>query len=211
MAFQFDKASVVVGTFNIYILHPQWLAKHGLIEKGTGVFMESNLAQPGFRFRLPENCVTWTVAPHQIAVETDDPTTDCGAMIATVLDALPETPFFALGNNAVYRADLAELETLPELIRNLVHVPSPDAEGKVVQRTFHVGLKHDEHRSTNLQISIREEGIELLCNAHTELRDRDAKTVVVPAAKRFFEDRAATKILAQHFFGTGIDNAPSND
>ena len=166
MAFKFQKAScVVVGTFNIYILHPQWLAKHGVIdlEGGTGVFMEGNLSQPGFRFRLSKDRVawnTWSIAPSQIAVETEDPAADCGAMIAAVLEALPETPLFGLGNNVVYRADLADLETLPGPIREFPQVQSPNTGDKVVQRTFHVGIKHGEDRSTNLQISIREGDIE---------------------------------------------------
>lgn len=50
MALKFEKAScVVVGTFNIYILRPQWLAKHEIIETGTEVGIETNLTQPGFR------------------------------------------------------------------------------------------------------------------------------------------------------------------
>jgi hypothetical protein len=211
VAFLFKNAScVVVGTFNIYILHPQWLAKHGLVEKGTGVHMETNLAQPGFRFRLPKVHVIWNIAPQQIAVETDDPQVDCGAKISVVLDALPETPLFGLGNNIVYRADLADLGTLPEPIRNFPCVESPDKNDKVVQRTFHFGVKHDEHRSTNLQVSIKDDEIELLCNVHTELRDRDTRTVAVAAANKFFEDRTAAKTLAQHFFGTGIENAFTN-
>jgi hypothetical protein len=212
VAFQFDKAScVAVGTFNIYILHPQWLAKHDLIEKGTGVLMETNLAQPGFRFRLLKDRVTWIISPYQIAFESEDRATDCGARIATVLDALPETPLFGLGNNVVYKADLAELEALPESIRNFVRAPHPDADGKVVQQTLHVALKHDDHRTTNLQLLIKEESIELLCNLHTELRDRDTRTESVPAAKRFLEDRAASATLAQNYFGIGIEHAPSND
>lgn len=200
-----------MGTFNIYILHPQWLARHGLIEKGTGVLMETNLAQPGFRFRLSNDCITWTIAPNQIAVETEDQGVNCGKTIAAVLEALPETPLFGLGNNVVYRADLAELETLPEPIRNFSRVQSPNADGNVVQRTFHVGIKHDEHRFTNLHVLIKEEEIELLCNAHTELRDRDIRTTAIPAAKRFFEDREAMKTPAQYFFGMGIEHGTSND
>ncbi len=211
MAFLFKKAScVVVGTFNIYILNPQWLAKHGLIEKGMGVLMETNLAQPGFRFQLSDQHVTWNIAPHQIAVETDDAEVDCGAKIGGVLGALPETPLFALGNNVVYRADLAELESLPQPIREFPFVESSNAADKVVQRTFHFGVKHDQHRTTNLQVSIREDEVELLCNVHTELRDRDTRTCAIPAAKKFFEDRASAKALAQHFFGTGIEYASSN-
>lgn len=216
VAFKFQKAScVVVGTFNIYILHPQWLAKHGVIdiEGGAGVFMEGNLSQPGFRFRLSKDRVTWNtwnIAPSQIAVETEDPTADCGCMIAAVLEALPETPLFGLGNNVVYRADLAERESLLGPIRDFPQVQSPNPGDKVVQRTFHVGIKHDEHRSTNLQIYFKEEDIELLCNAHTELRDRDTRDVAIPAAKRFLEDRSVVKTLAQHFFGTGIEHGPNN-
>jgi hypothetical protein len=201
---------VVVGTFNIYILHPHWLAKHGLIEKGTGVLMETNVAQAGFRFRMPKDRVTWRIAPTQIAVETEVPEVDCGAIIATVLDALPETPLFGLGNNAVYAADLTALDALPEHVRKFPQCQSAGVKETVVQRTFHVGLKHDEHRFTNLQISIEEEGIELLHNVHTELRDRDTRTAAIPAAKMFFEDRETAKDLMQRFLGTGIEYGTSN-
>ncbi len=212
MAFQFRKAScVVVGTFNIYILHPPWLEKHGLIEKSTGVLMETNFAQPGFRFRLVKDRVTWNIAPNQIAVETEDPAIDCGSKIGAILGALPETPLFGLGNNSVYVADLRDMDSLPGPIRKFSQVQSPNVKDTVAQRTFHVGLKHDEHRSTNLQISIQEKEIELLCNVHTELRDRDTRTAAVPAAEKFFEDRAAAETLAEHFWGTGIEHGAGND
>jgi hypothetical protein len=212
VAYLFKKAScVVVGTFNIFILHPQWLAKQGLIEKGTGVFMETNLAEPGFRFRMAKDRVTWNIAPHKIAVETEDPTVDCGAKIASVLEKLPETPLFALGNNVVYRADLAEKGTLAESIRDFPWIESPSTGDTVIQRTFHVGVKHDQHRSMSIQVSIKEDEIELVGNAHTELRDRDTLSEVIPAAQRFFADREDLETSLRHFFGTGIKYASSDD
>jgi hypothetical protein len=211
VAYLFKKAScVVVGTFNIYILHPQWLAKQGLIERGTGVFMETNLAEPGFRFRMAKDRVTWNIAPHKIAIETEDPTIDCGAKIGSVLKRLPETPLFALGNNAVYCTDLAEMGTLAESIRDFPRIESPNTDDKVI-RTFHVGIKHDQYRSMNIQVSIKENEIELFGNAHTELRDRDTLTEAVPVAERFFADREDLKTSLQHFFGTGIKYASGND
>ena len=106
MAFQFDKAScIVVGTFNMYIFHPQWLVQREVIDEGTEIGIETNLTQPGFRFRLPKFQATLHVAPTQLVVESLDPNFDCGEVVAKVLAKLPETPVFALGNNAFYKAD----------------------------------------------------------------------------------------------------------
>ncbi len=207
MAFQFEKAScVVVGTFNIYILHPGWLAKHGIVETGVEVTMESNLARPGFRFRFPKDESIWTVAPDRLSIETRCSTLDCGRIVAAILAKLPETPLFALGNNSHYRADLPELAGLSEAIRNLPAVESPGGWA-LNQRTFHTGVKRGEDESVNLQIAIKDDGIALACNAHHELSNRDdANTAAIAAADRFLEERAECKALAQHFFGTAIDH-----
>lgn len=213
MAFQFRKAScVVVGTFNMYILHPQWLAKRGIIEAGTEVLIETNLAQPGFRFRIAELKTLWIVEPNRILIESEDATVDCGTMIAHVLERLPETPLFAIGNNSIYRAEGTELHLLAPAIRNCPKIESPNAADRVVQRSFHLAVKHDEHKVTNLQVSLTDEEVELSCNVHTELRDRDdAARAGQEAARRFFEDRAAAKSLASHFFGTPTDHEPNRN
>ena len=208
MAFKFEKAScVVVGTFNMYILHPQWLARHKIIETGMEVGIETNLTQPGFRFRFPKDKAIWSVSPHRLAIESPDPETDCGGAAAKILEVLPETPLFALGNNVHYQAELSQLEHLSEAIREFPHAKSPTPEQSVAQRTFHVGVKRAEHETVNLQISLEADCMKLACNVHTELANReDANDAAVDAAKRFFEDRTEAKSLARHFFGTSIDH-----
>lgn len=208
MAFRFQKAScVVVGTFNMYIVHPEWLARHDIIERGMEVGIETNLAQPGFRFHFPKGKPTWSIAPNRIAVETQDPETDCGTAIAKILRVLPETPLFGLGNNAVYEADLSELDNLAPTIRDFPWPESPNEGETVRQKTFHVGVKRTEYEVANLQIAVREDNIELSCNLHSKLENRsDFNAAAVTAAERFFDDRKYSKILAQHFFGTSIDH-----
>ncbi len=209
MAFRFQKAScVAVGTFNMYILHPQWLAKHKIIDAGTEVGIETNLTQPGFRFRFPERRVTWNVTPNRLVIESLDPGFDCGELVARILKILPETPLFALGNNVHYHADLSEREHLAAVIRNFPLAPPPASGQSVAQRTFHVAVKRTEHETVNIQVSLKEEEIELACNVHNDVgkRDNKANEAGVAAAERFFDHRAECKTLAQHFFGTSIDH-----
>jgi hypothetical protein len=212
VAFQFEKAScVVVGTFNMYIFHPPWLEKHEIIRKGTEVGIDTNLIRPGFRFRFPQYKATWMVAPDRLAVESDEPKTDCGKPVAKVLRVLPETPLFALGNNVHYKAELSELENLSEAIRGFPCMECPTRGQSVVQRTFHVGIKRNEHETITLQISLKEDSIELACNVHVELDNREkASEVAVTAAEQFFGDQSEAMTLAQHHFGVSIDHGSDN-
>jgi len=212
VAFRFQKAScVAVGTFNMYILHPQWLAKHEIIEPGTEVGIETNLTQPGFRFRFPDRKATWNVTPNRLVIESQDPGLDCGAAIARVLRILPETPLFALGNNVHYRADLSELEHLSAAIRDYPRTAAPASGQSVARRTFHVAVKRTDLETVNLQVSFKEEEIELACNVHTDVGKHDKPNeAAVAAAECFFDHRAECKALAQHFFGTSIDHDSTN-
>ena len=212
MAFQFEKAScVVVGTFNMYILHPQWLMKREIIDTDAEVAIETNLTRPGFRFRFPKEGVVWTVMPSRLAVESEDPKIDCGTPIARVLQALPETPLFALGGNVHYRADLSELENLTAAIRDFPRVDPPAKGQSVTQRTFHTAVKRNEHETLNLQLIIKEDDIELACNVHNELGDREnANEPAVAAAGKFFDDLAEAETLARHTLGALIDHGPDN-
>ena len=202
---------MVIGTFNMYILNPQWLAKRGIIEKGTEVGIETNLAQPGFRFRFPKSKAIWNVAPDRLTIESQSPETDCGQMAANILRVLPETPLSAMGNNFHYQAEPSELENLLAAIREFPRAESPTSGQVVSQRTFHVGVKRAEHETVNLQLSLEDDYMKLACNVHTELGNReDANDAAVAAAKRFVGDRAEAKSLAQHFFGTSIDHDIDN-
>ncbi len=105
MAFQFTKVNcVAVGTFNMYIIQPAWLAKVGIIPKGIGVAIESKLDEPGFRFWSPKLPVRWYVTPSRIQVETQRADADCGELVASVFKSLPETPLIAL----VFRPSLID-------------------------------------------------------------------------------------------------------
>jgi hypothetical protein len=189
----------------MYILHPQWLTKRKIVEEGTEVVIETNLSQPGFRFQFPKLRSTWSIAPARVAVESKDPGMDCGQVVASVLRALPETPLVALGNNVVYQADAGELATLSAAIREFPRQEGPDEGETVLQRTFHVGVKCGDHALVNLQISIKEDALELACNVHTGLENLpDANALAITAAEKFFEDRTRSKSLAEHFFGASI-------
>jgi hypothetical protein len=212
MPFRFQKAScVVVGTFNMYILQPPWLAKRGIIEKDTEVFIESNLSRPGLRFRFPKQDFVWAVAPDKVAVESNRSDIDCGKPIASVLDALPETPVFAVGNNITYEAGRGELNDLAQYLRDFPR-PERTVEGHgIAQQTFLFSVKRDDHDFVNLQLSLTEEKLELSCNAHRKLDDHPGGArEAAAAARQFFEDRRQSEGLAQQLFGVTISYDTDN-
>lgn len=196
----------------MYILHPPWLTKHEIIEAGTEFSIETNLARPGFRFRFPTYEAVWSIAPDRIAAESTSRKTDCAQMVAKVLRALPETPLFAIGNNVVYAATLDELSALSHTIRDFGQPESPHDGETVVQRSFHVAVKRGEGKVANLQLSIKEEAIELGGNLHTKLDGvEDASKEAIAAAERFFQDRDSAKGLAEHFFKVKIGHDANDD
>jgi hypothetical protein len=211
VAFRFEKAScVVVGTFNMYILNPQWLAGNKIIDDSSDVGFETNLTRPGFRFRIKQ--AVWSVAPDRLTIETQDPEVDCGKVIADILQKLPHTPLVAIGSNTQYEANLSELEKLSQAIRDFPRAESPSSGYKVAQRTFHVGVKRAEEETVNLQIAVKEASIALACNVHVDVgRCELPSNAAIDAARRFFDDRVDSERLAQHFFGTAIDHAPNSD
>lgn len=211
MAFHLKNAScVVLGTFNMYIIHPRWLAKHEIIDKGVEVGIQTNLTEPGFRFLFPQHKTTWTVAPDRIVIESDDPTIDCGALVAAVLRKLPETPFRAIGNNTVYEADRAETTALTQSLRDFLQTGSPPSGETVLQHSFSVAARLGEQREANLQMSVEQDRLELGCNVQTELRGLEDTAVACQAAERFFQDRSAIEPLVLHFFGARIGHGASN-
>ena len=195
----------------MYILTPAWLAKHGIIETGSEVGIEADLTQPGFRYQFPKDKATWSVTPHRIVIESQNPETDCGVIIAKILQVLPETPLLVLGSNTHYHSDLSERENLSPSIRDFPDTQPPSKERSLLQRTFHEAVKLSENAIVNLQIAIKEDSINLDCNVHHDLDNCDNRNeVAVAAAERFFRDRDEAKSLAQHFFGASIDHDPNN-
>jgi hypothetical protein len=207
VAFRFKKAScVVAGTFNMYVVQPAWLAKIGLIPPATDMAIGSNLDEPGFRFFSSKLRSRWFVTPGRIEVETESPGEDCGRLIATVLEKLPWTPLVGIGNNAVYAADLSELERLPDLG---CFQPAPPEGYEISQRSFHLAVSRGE-KIFNLPLSVTGEAVELSANVHRELRDRES-SVAQEAAREFFEDRREAENLLRNLFHVSIEYDAGDD
>lgn len=203
MAFQFTKANcVAVGTFNMYIIQPAWLAEVDIIPKGIPVEIYSKLDEPGFRFTSPKMPTRWIVTPSRIQVESDRPDEDCGGAMARVFEQLPWTPLVALGNNTIYRASLDELAHLP-LFGSLKQDPPTGFE--FAQKMVHYGLKRGE-TVFNLMLALTEDEVEVSVNAHNELqghKSRDAQLV----ARRFLQDRETAEVLIAELFDASVTYA----
>ncbi len=171
VAFEFHEAScVIVGTFNIYIIRPDWLAKVGLLDEGSVVKFEGLLDRPGFRFSSPKLGANWTVFPNRLVLETESPQENCGETAARILECLPWTPVMAIGFNFVYRGDAQAVEGWKD--KTTFPPKNPPDGYKLVQRAWQVAVEH-EQQTFNLQMSELESGVEIRSNVHTELGNRD--------------------------------------
>ncbi len=206
MAFLFKRANcVAVGTFNMYIIQPAWLAEVGIIPRGTEVAISSKIDAPGFRFSSPKLPARWIVTPNLIQVETDQPDIDCGEAVAKVIEKLPWTPLIAIGNNSIYEAPLEEL------VGTRIPLPATQVapEGfEFTQRTIHYGLKHGS-TVFNIQLAITEDEVALTLNAHTELGVRKSEEAK-HAAQQFFHDRQTAEGLVSHFFQSSLTYADTD-
>lgn len=203
MAFQFHEATcVIVGTFNIYIIRPDWLGKIGLLPEGSEIRLESQLDQPGFRLSSPKLGARWVVSPNRLVLETKNPIEDCGQTADRILEYLPWTPLTALGANVVWRGDAANIETWPHKSR---FPPSQvPEEFKVTQRSWHIAVKRDE-QVFNLQVSEVEEGVEIRANVHTDLRNKDID-FARETARQFLCQRETCISLIRELFNARIED-----
>lgn len=208
MTFKFHEAScVIVGTFNIYIIRPDWLGKIGVLPEGSQVKIESQLDQPGFRFSSPNLGARWTVLPNRLILETDNPDEDCGETADRILECLPWTPLMGLGCNVAYRGDASAVDAWEE---KTAFPPTqlPDA-CELNQRTWYVGVKRGE-QLFNLQMSELEDCIEVRANVHTELRNRDIESIR-ETARQFLQHRQSSLSLVRDIFKARIEDATNNE
>lgn len=212
MAFRFDRSScVAVGTFNIYIVQPAWLAKREIIPKGIQVAIASKMDEPGFRFQSPKLKSQWLVAPDRIEIITRHPEEDCGMSMSRVIESLPWTPLKAIGCNVIYKAPADDAGGTKALA---VFQPSEPAGYELYQRSLHAGLKHDDHLF-NIQLSATSDGLELAVNIHTEIEDRGSE-LARESARRFLDHRKQAEALISNLFGVGVeyvdpDSLPDSD
>ncbi len=201
MVATFSKAScVAAGAFNIYIIQPQWLTQVKILGPDEELLVESNFSEPGFRFRSQKSSFQWTVSPTRIAIESTDPSEDCGEIIARILALLPHTPLKAIGNNAFYRAPLEESKETA-----LCQVPTGY---EVSQRSWHTGLLKSD-ALYNIQKSITQENIGLHCNVHFKVEDKGSEFVQA-CARRFFENRSESEALLSQVFKVQIEHVTAN-
>jgi hypothetical protein len=200
VALRFKKATAVaVGTFNIYVIQPKWLAEVGIWPDGTQVQMLSDLNRPGFRYKT-EFPTQWEVRPDRLILHTEEVGDDCGATLANVLEKLPWTPLFGVGVNLEFHGDLPELSNLAASCA----LPRCDApEGyEIKQSTAHIAAKRGDH-VFNLQLSAHESA-ELSINVHTELKDKGKQENVVKVAqeacRKYFVLRGEAIELAKRIF-----------
>jgi hypothetical protein len=214
VAFRFKMANVIaVGTFNIYIIHPKWLAEIGAMEKGTKVRIQTDFSRPGFRFEEEGRAVQWQVLPDRIIVESTDPEIDCGVRLGEVLDKLPWTPLIAIGTNCEFSGGLDEISRLPDACK-LPNCTAPEGY-EVKQRTVHVA-SHRENRVISSQLSrVDDTLVELNLNVHTEFKEAKMRPETISqaqeACRQFFAHRDEAAILTQHLFNVEIDLGKNGD
>lgn len=154
-----SKSSVVIGTFNIYIVQPQSLIAMDVFERenDTPIGVAGDLTRPGLRFEV--GGTEWTVRPDRLSVETRDYNIDCGTFVKKTLKKLCWTPIGAIGANAMFVAPRDAVESLD--------VQFPVCPG-AMQRTIHTSLKVGDS-TVNLQLGQTPEHLELHLNVHTDL------------------------------------------
>lgn len=202
MAFEFYEANcVIAGTFNIYIIRPEWLGKIGLLPEGSDLRVERQWDQPGFRFSSSKLGSRWTVLPHRLILETNNPTEDCGKTADEILKHLPWTPLIAVGCNFAYRGDASAVDGWEA---KTSFPPKEIRDGEPIQRTWHVGVQRGD-QVFNLQLSESADGVEVRANAHTEVRQREID-FARETARQFFQHRNVAIALMNDIFNVGIQD-----
>lgn len=182
--FRFKRSScVAVGTFNIYIIQPQWLTEIGLISLGTQVEIKTDFRQLGFRISAEDQGVVWNVRPDKLLTEAEDPQINCGEFLGTVLANLNWTPIVAVGNNALFSSDIGNLEQ----IRNFFPDSPVPEEYEEVQKTWHRSIRRESHVFST-QLSIKADEIELALNVHTDVQGRGSHAEVNQYAQQNCND-----------------------
>ena len=157
---------VAVGTFNIYIIQPHYLAQMGALDEGAKVHLETDIRQPGFRFQIEGRNIKWNVRPDKLIVQSTSWGDDCGGCIAKVLRCLQWTPIRGIGVNADFGCNAEAAEALLQGV--LLDRNRPE-NYEMAQRTWHRGLKSESGLLTNIQLSLSETKVGLSLNVHTEL------------------------------------------
>jgi hypothetical protein len=103
--FRYKESSIVLlGSFNLYIFQPPWLLGHGLLsESDVGpevqIDLQTDLNRAGLRVANKEQEIVWAVRPDSLTLRCKKASINCGELVGKVIELLPHTPLFAIGNN----------------------------------------------------------------------------------------------------------------
>lgn len=209
MGFRLKQAvAVAAGTFNIYIVQPQWLCEMGLLDQEAGL-IETDLRRPGFRFSTRSKRGRWSIRPDRLTVDSELPSEDCGADLATVLETLKWTPLLGVGANLEFTADLDVLSKLA------VPLPETLVESgfSVSQRVVQFGISRAP-QMFNLKLSAATDSpkdqaaLNLVINVHTDVANMSqeaANELSVRACRDFRMLCRESVSLAERVFGVGIN------
>lgn len=208
MPFRFVKESaVVVGTFNIYVIQPGWLKEVGLLDESvSGVMLETDLSQPGFKMEVAGT--VWHVEPTRIVLESSQKGKDLGATLNTIFDKLPWTPLRAVGFNAEYAV---EPEEVPSITERWTHpAPTVTMEEGDLLAGFGWGamVTHDDHQYS-LSLAKHKGAVRLTLNVHTELAGREIDFAKETVSRYLFHQKKAIA-LSTLLFQVTTDDIPDS-
>lgn len=203
MAFLFTKSNcVAVGTFNMYIIQPTWLAKRSIIPDAIEIKIEANLEEPGLRFSSPSLATQWVVTPARLLVESEEWDEDCGSHIAKVIDELPWTPLVAIGTNTIYEARHSDLPTPLRFLRGDGYPKLPRGFRK--EQTSYVYAVRKTDHVFSLSFELLQDTIRLKTNVHTHVKGKDS-TFANRAANAFVSNRTEAEKLLAKLFGIKVE------
>jgi hypothetical protein len=211
LAFRLKTAScVATGTFNIYIVQPEWLTRAGILPRNTPITIDANLTRPGFRLRSPDLGSTWVVAPNRLVISTERRSEDCGALMAQVLRRLQWTPLSALGNNSIYEAPADEgVPVASRLIPGFEVLPPTSQTLDIEQRSLLLAIRRGE-RLINVQLELLQQVARIAVNVHTGLREQNDTAPAVAAATRFLADRAEAERIVSDILHLELSDDAGN-
>lgn len=202
--FRFVKSDfVAVGTFNIYVLQPNWFAAVGLFTEGQKIAVQTDFARPGYHFAPSESDVEWHISPDRVVASSRDSNADCGSQVARVINKLEWTPLHAVGGNFVFEADRTDYEQL----RVKPAIPGRD-DWNWRQSASAISVE-SAGRQFNLTLLVLPDKLQLVANIHTDLSkmtDRKGRLAEAEAASVSFKgDRDKAIDFASRFFGTKFE------
>lgn len=124
MASNTDRACVVAGHLNPYILTPPWVAKNvygeTLVESPDlppDSVVLGSLAGLIPAYTVPGHGVVWTAALNRLQAFATEPEADAGEFVARILDVLKHMPLGAVGNNFDFSLEDQLVEGVGRLYR----------------------------------------------------------------------------------------------